>query len=121
MKEKNQNGSQKAPPKVSVVVSTFFPGYETLRDVLESVVHLEYPSDLVDRVVVGAPQDDVTRSLVEEINSRSFNNFRLFLVDCKTASATRNFGIRQCSTEIIAVIDDDIVMDRQVITNSLKI
>ncbi len=117
----NSEESRNVRAKVSVVISAYFPGSETLMAVLESVTKLDYPSELLDVVIVGVPEDDVTKSLVEEINIRCSKNFKLFLVDSRINSVRRNFGIKQCSTGIIAVIDDDILIDKHVISNSLKI
>lgn len=115
-----QNEIAKSLPKVSVCISTYFPG-QVLRQVLEAIQGLEYPVELIEILVMVSPRDSESRQIVEEFNLIQSARFKLFENDSRTVSATRNFGIRNCASEVVLAIDDDIVVNKDILMEGVKV
>jgi GT2 family glycosyltransferase len=85
-------------PKVSVVVCTY-NGAATLRDCLQGVLALDYPSYEV--IVVDDGSTDDSADIASEFGARVITTANRGL------SAARNTGAQAASGEIVAYIDDD--------------
>ncbi|HEV2126343.1 MAG TPA: glycosyltransferase, partial [Chloroflexota bacterium] len=89
-------------PRISVVVCTH-NGESTLRDCLEGVTKLEYPSYEV--IIVDDGSTDATPAIAREYD------VHLISTDNCGLSCARNTGIRAATGDIVAFIDDDAYPD----------
>jgi GT2 family glycosyltransferase len=89
-------------PRVSVVVCSY-NGARTLRDTLEGLARLQYPSFEV--IVVNDGSTDATPALAAEYEVRLINT------DNRGLSSARNTGWQAASGDIVAYIDDDAYPD----------
>jgi GT2 family glycosyltransferase len=89
-------------PRVSVVVCSY-NGARTLRDTLEGLARLQYPS--FEAIVVNDGSTDATPALAAEYDVRLINT------DNRGLSSARNTGWQAASGEIVAYIDDDAYPD----------
>jgi glycosyltransferase involved in cell wall biosynthesis len=97
------------PPRVSVVVATRDrPGL--LAQCLESLRDLDYP-DYEVIVVDNVPTNDATRYLIEQEYARCMP-VRYVREDQPGLAAARNRGVCTASGDIVAVTDDDVLVDR---------
>jgi GT2 family glycosyltransferase len=86
-----------------------------LRRCLDSILAGEYPADRFALIVVdNAPETDATRLLVESYRQRC--EIRYLREDATGSASARNRGIREVETEIVAMTDDDTVVDRHWLT-----
>lgn len=100
-----------APPKVSIVI----PHYGrrgTLLYLLRSVLESEYPKDKLEVIVVTddekSVEDILSKTEFALINSKILRRSLWFSV-----SNARNIGGLQASGDIIAFIDDDIILTKE--------
>lgn len=96
------------PPFVSIVVPTH-NRHEQLAACLRSLATVSYPHYEVI-VVDNAPDTDATFHLVHEFSQAALN-IHYIREDRAGPSWARNSGIRAAKGEIIAFIDDDVVVD----------
>jgi len=89
-------------PRVSVVICSY-NGARTLRDTLEGLTRVQYPSFEV--IVVNDGSTDATQAIAEEYE------VRLITTDNRGLSAARNTGWQAANGEIVAYIDDDAYPD----------
>ncbi len=97
-------------PELSVLV----PSRERpdrLKRCLDSILSCHYPRDRIRLVVVdNAPETDATKRLVGEYAERA--NVTYAREDATGSASARNRGLRAVSTEIVAMTDDDVLVDR---------
>src|SRR5437773_6641894 len=89
-------------PRISVVVCSY-NGSRTIRDCLEGLQKLEYPSFEV--IVVDDGSTDATAAIARE------SGFRLISTEQRGLSNARNTGMEAATGEIVAYIDDDAYPD----------
>lgn len=94
--------SEKALPFISVVVCSY-NGAETIRDTMEGLMRLPYPSFEV--IVVN---DGSTDNLAEMVSEYPF---KLISTSNRGLSIARNTGLYKAKGEIIAYLDDDAYPD----------
>jgi len=88
---------------------------ERLGRCLDSILAGEYPADRLALIVVAnAPETDATRRLVESYSERC--DIRYLREDATGSASARNRGICEVETEIVAMTDDDTVVDRRWLT-----
>ena len=84
---------------------------DRLRRCLDAILASEYPADRVSLVVVdNAPATEATHRLVKGYEDRA--NIRYFREDARGSASARNRGIREVHTEVLAMTDDDTIVDR---------
>lgn len=85
---------------------------ERLRRCLESVLSCEFPLDKLSVIVVdNAPVTDATRQLVASYEDRV--DIRYVREDLPGSASARNRGLKEVTTEIVLMTDDDVVVDSQ--------
>ncbi|GAA4452818.1 hypothetical protein GCM10023189_16820 [Nibrella saemangeumensis] len=89
-------------PRISVVVCSY-NGAATIRDCLDSLLHLDYPDFEV--IVVSDGSTDQTADIVRQYP------FRLITTPNRGLSCARNTGLAAATGEIIAYLDDDAYPD----------
>jgi glycosyltransferase AglE len=93
--------SKREQPSVSVIVSAY-NAERTVEDLIKSLLKSDYPSDLLEIIIVDNMSEDNTRAIV--------GRYPVVLLEEKTArgpGAPRNKGIQAARGEIIAVTDAD--------------
>ena len=98
------------PPAMSVTVAVCTrDGAHRLAECLEALAALDYPSSLLDLLVVdNAPKDDAVRRLIQT----QFPNVRHVVEPLPGLDRARNRAILEARGEIIAFTDDDVSVDR---------
>jgi O-antigen biosynthesis protein len=92
---------------------------ERLGRCLDSILASEYPAQRIALIVVdNAPETDATRRLVESYAGRC--EIRYLREDATGSASARNCGIREVETEIVAMTDDDTVVDGHWLTEMAK-
>lgn len=89
-------------PRISVVVCSY-NGARTIRDTMEGLLRLAYPTYEV--IVIDDGSTDATASIVREYG------FRLISTENRGLSNARNTGLQAAQGEIVAYIDDDAYPD----------
>jgi glycosyltransferase involved in cell wall biosynthesis len=77
---------------------------KTIRDLMESLMRLDYDGDKLEIIVVDGDSKDGTREIVQEYP------FRMIQQEGKGLNAARNTGIKHSAGEIIAYTDGDCVV-----------
>ncbi len=105
---------------VTIIVTTYHrPGL--LAKTLESIASLLYPRDKIHVVVVRDYTDSEAMRVVEEFKRRHGFVVKIVTVNGGTVSRARNTGILSSTTEIVAVVDDDIVLHPRTVEAALRI
>lgn len=94
-------------PALSVIVCTRNRPAD-LATCLESLLDLEYPGDLEVIVVDNAPADDRSARLVQE----RFSGVHYVREERPGLNRARNRGVAEARYDIVAFVDDDVVVDR---------
>ncbi len=89
---------ERPSPRISVIVCSY-NGAHTIRDTLEGLLRLDYPTYEV--IVVDNGSTDATTSIVQA------HGFRLISTENRGLSNARNTGMQAAQGEIVAYIDDD--------------
>lgn len=92
-----------SPPFISIVVPVKNVAI-TVRDLLDSLMELEYPNDRVEIIVVDGASIDGTREIVAEYPVKIIDQTGRGL------NAARNLGVEQSKGEIVAFTDGDCVV-----------
>ena len=88
---------------------------ERLQRCLDSILACEYPADRISLIVVdNAPETDATRLVVESYADRA--QIRYLREDATGSASARNRGLREVETDLVAMTDDDTVVDRRWLT-----
>lgn len=92
-------------PSVSIIIPVKNRPRE-IASCLQSLAHLDYPSEKVEIIVVDDASDDHTREVVGQFPVRL-----LALAEPKQASCCRNLAAQKAAGEILAFIDSDCLAD----------
>ena len=85
---------------------------ERLARCLDSILACAYPADRFEIVVVdNAPATDATRALVA-----GYDRVRYVREDAPGSASARNAGLRTITTELVAMTDDDVLVDAHWLT-----
>jgi glycosyltransferase involved in cell wall biosynthesis/putative flippase GtrA len=111
--------SRRELPSISVVIPV--RGNEaTIREAVESIFHQDYPL-LRELILVGSPGDSTWSAL------RDFDDPRLSIKETETppgvrdANFKRDLGIRQASGDLISLIDSDMVIPPDWMSNAVRL
>lgn len=109
-------------PRLSIVIPTHNTDYNQhscLKDVLVSIVHSFGYSNEIEVLVVENPEK--TECVAEIIKEASHNNeYNILHLSSKLgANRARNKGIQEAKSDIIALLDDDCVVDQSYIESVL--
>ena len=90
---------------VSVIVPVY-NGERTIRDCIESLLHLNYPSDRYEIIIVDNDSTDATATLVQKYPVKY-----VLENSCRARATARNAGARIATGDLLAFIDADCVAD----------
>jgi glycosyltransferase involved in cell wall biosynthesis len=97
---------------VTVILCTY-NRFQSLARALDSVARLEMPSsDVWEVLVVDNNSNDQTRATVEGFVARYPGKFRYLFEPQAGKSYALNAGIREARGDVLAFIDDDIIVDK---------
>ena len=102
-------------PKVSVIV----PAYNAEKDIaklIESLLDLDYPKELLEIIIVDNNSNDQTKETVQQYPVKLLEEKNI-----QSSYAARNKGIRNAESEIMAFIDSDCVATPQWIKEGVNI
>jgi glycosyltransferase involved in cell wall biosynthesis len=105
-------------PPICIVIRTYFRA-ESLAKVLNSILALNYPKDLIEVIITSDPNDTNALKISEEFKARGIK-LEIVTIDVNSADVGRNTGIKKCGNEIVAVVDDDVVLDPETVNVALK-
>ncbi|HZU59329.1 MAG TPA: glycosyltransferase family 2 protein [Solirubrobacteraceae bacterium] len=90
---------------------------QRLRRCLESILQCDYPASRFGIIVVdNAPETGDTRAVVEELALDTGGRVRYAREDTPGSASARNRGLRLVGTELLAMTDDDVIVDRHWLT-----
>ena len=105
-------------PPICIVIRTYFRA-ESLAKVLNSILALNYPKDLMEVIISSDPSDTDVLKISEEFKAKGIK-LEIVSIDVNSADVGRNTGVKKCGNEIVAVVDDDIVLDPETVNVALK-
>jgi glycosyltransferase involved in cell wall biosynthesis len=90
---------------------------DRLRTCVESILDCAYPADRFEVVVAdNAPTTERTHDVVEELARESGGRVRYVREDAPGSASARNRGLTLVQGEFVAMTDDDVVVDRNWLT-----
>ena len=104
-------------PKLSVVI----PAYNEAKEIpkcIESILALNYPKDKIEIIVVDDGSKDNTLEIAqgyEKIGVKVFTK-----KNEGTAAATKNYGIKKATGDIIATLDGDSYVHPEAVNNMIN-
>ena len=101
-------------PTVSIICPTY-NGQNHITDLIESLLALDYPQELIDIIVVDNNSQDRTREIIKQYPVTLLQE-----TEIQSSYAARNRGIRQAKGEILAFIDDDCVAAKNWLREGVK-
>ncbi|MEO6693837.1 MAG: glycosyltransferase family A protein [Ignavibacteria bacterium] len=105
---------------VSIIIPTYNRA-NILRTTLESCVNQSYPKDKFEILVVDNNSSDNTKEVVEEWSSGSDIRIKYIFEERQGAHFARNTAARQSESEILYYTDDDMVADKDMLINIVKV
>jgi len=110
-------------PFVTITISTY-NSEVTIDDVLNSLLQQDYPLKLIEVIVVDGHSIDETVNKVRkfiEKHGNKFYDFKLIIHDRNYgASKARNDGIRSARGKLIVILDSDVVLPPNAISNMIS-
>jgi len=103
-------------PAVTIIIPTR-ERPERLRTCVESILGSAYPLDRI-RVIIAdnAPTSERTRALADELSVATAGRVSYVREDARGSASARNRGLASVDTEVVAMTDDDVVVDRYWLT-----
>ena len=106
--------------KISVIICTYNRA-ESLKRALNSIIEMSVPEDLSwELIIVDNNSSDNTKEVVEKFKTESGLNVSYVFEKEQGLSNARNRGVKEAKGEIIAFIDDDVIVDRNWLINIHK-
>ncbi|HXM94119.1 MAG TPA: glycosyltransferase family 2 protein [Candidatus Dormibacteraeota bacterium] len=102
--------------RVSVILCTY-NRCDSLSLALESVVASEMPANDWEVLIIDNNSNDRTRAVAEEFCRRDRSRFRYLFERRHGKSYALNTGIREARGEILAFMDDDVIVDAKWLRN----
>jgi glycosyltransferase involved in cell wall biosynthesis len=93
-------------PRAAVIVAVY-NARATLRACLESLVHLDYPSELLEIVCVNNASTDDSLAILTAYGEQ----LRILHEDVRGPAAARNRGLRHTTADVVAFTDADCIVD----------
>jgi len=105
-------------PPICMVVTTYFrPG--SLVKVLDSILALNYPKELIEVILAVDLSDSKVYEIAEKFKDENMR-LKLVTIDVNSADRGRNLDVMGCNSEIIALVDDDVVLHPEVVNVALR-
>lgn len=99
-----------AKPKISLVICTY-NRCKYLPAAFQSIVQQDFPKELYELIVVDNASTDQTADIANSfINANTTMHARYVFEKKKGLSSARNRGMREAKADIIAYVDDDVIL-----------
>lgn len=105
---------------VSIIIPTFNRA-KTLGNTIESCINQSYPRDKFEIIVADNNSTDDTRHVVEQWKSKSPVPVRYIFEQRQGAHLARNTAARNSESEVLYFTDDDMIADKNVLENIVKV
>ena len=105
-------------PSISVVIPSYNEE-KNLPKCIESVLNIDYPSDKLEIIVVDDGSTDNSYNVASKYKNKGVLVFRK--KNEGTAAATKNYGIKRASGELIATLDADSYVSRDIVKKLLPL
>jgi len=105
-------------PPICIVIRTYFRA-RTLAEVLDSILSLNYPKELVEVVLSLDPRDVAALEVARGFKAKGVK-LEIVTLDVNSADRGRNLGIMKCSSDVVAVVDDDVVLHPETVNIALR-
>jgi glycosyltransferase involved in cell wall biosynthesis len=92
-------------PTIGFVIPTL-NSERTLEKCLDSIIEQDYPEDKIEIIIVDGGSVDNTFRIIQK-----YQKVKILKNILKTGEAGKSIGIKECKSEIIALIDSDNVLD----------
>jgi glycosyltransferase involved in cell wall biosynthesis len=106
----------KAP--ICIVIPTYFRS-ECLVKVLDSILALNYPKEKIEVFLAVDSRDMGALKVAEKFKNRGIK-IEVIILDVNSATRGRNLGIMRCNSELVAVVDDDVVLHPEAVNVAFK-
>ena len=93
---------------ICIVIRTYFRS-ECLAKVLDSILSLNYPREKIEVILAVDSRDMEALKVADKFKNRGIK-LEAIVMDVNSANRGRNLGIKRCNSEIVAVVDDDVVL-----------
>ena len=105
-------------PPICIVIRTYFRA-EFLVKVLNSILALNYPKELIEVILAVDSRDTNALRVAEKFGDKGVK-LQVITLDVNSATKSWNLGITSCSNEVVAVLPDDIVLHPEVVNLALR-
>ena len=105
---------------VSVIIPTYNRG-KILGTTIESCINQSYPKDKLEIIIADNNSSDNTKEVVKDWESRSEVKIRYLFEKEQGAHVARNSAAKISTGEILYFTDDDMIADRDAVSNIVKV
>jgi glycosyltransferase involved in cell wall biosynthesis len=105
-------------PPICIVIRTYYRA-ESLAKVLDSILALDYPKELIKVTVAIDSRDINALKVIEEFKAKGLR-LEAIILDVNSATRGWNLGIVSCDSKIVMVLPDDIILHPEVINIALR-
>jgi len=105
-------------PPICMVIQTYFRAAALTR-VLDSILSLNYPRELIEVVLSVDPRDIAALEVAGEFKAKGIK-LEIVTLDVNSADRGRNLGIMRCNSDVVAVVDDDVVLHPETVNVALR-
>ncbi len=107
---------------VSIVVATYYRP-RMLRKVLESLISIDRDGYIIEIVLVRDRGDTEASSILREYSNKSPEGFlfREVVVEAVNVDVERNAGIKASTYDVVGVVDDDVMVNKDVLRSVSEI
>lgn len=99
---------------ISVIVPTYNPHHHRLAQTLQGLVTQELPQQFWELIIV---DNNSTNHFHEKMNFSSFSNFRILKEERQGLTFARLKGFLEAKGDIIVMVDDDNILDKNYLEN----
>lgn len=108
------------PPELSVVIPTY-NRINILKETLEGLFNQSLDKQRFEIIVVDDGSDDGTTDMIIELRGKARYNLRIYWQEHSLAGSARNLGIQEADTNIILLMDSDIIPTPKLLEHHLKL
>ncbi len=106
--------------RISVIIATYNRSYN-LRQALQSLEEMIVPEDLLwELIIIDNNSSDNTKEVFNEFCQRNKLPLKYIFEGCQGKSFALNTGITKAEGDILAITDDDCIVDRNWLISMLK-
>ncbi|MBI2595561.1 glycosyltransferase [Candidatus Daviesbacteria bacterium] len=108
------------PPFCSIVILNYL-GEKVIAKTVNAVLHLDYPKDKYEIIIVDNGSRDGSRKILKKIQEKYTNVQLINLTKNYGFAAGNNYGIRKAQGKYIALLNNDCFVDRNWLKELVKV